>query len=176
MTGLYNQREILKRLDDEFHRAERQKRPLTIIMMDINDFQMFNETHGYSAGDLVLKRVGEVLDEEFRKVDILGRYSGDQFVAILPDTDVPLALVVAQRIRSRMSTEGFSQEGADELVPLCLSFGLATFPDDCDNRLELVALANTNLNNAKSAEGGIIGTTKNPLPQKRLSGIEPGRH
>jgi diguanylate cyclase (GGDEF)-like protein len=176
MTGLYNQREILERLDEEFHRAERQKRPLTIIMMDVNDFKHFNDTQGYSAGDLILKRIAEVLEEEFRKSDILGRYSGDQFIAVLPDTDVPLALVVAQRLRSRMAIEGFIREGADDVVPIALSFGIATFPDDCNDRSELVALADANLSTAKSSKGGIVGTTKAPLGQQRPagSGIEPG--
>jgi diguanylate cyclase (GGDEF)-like protein/putative nucleotidyltransferase with HDIG domain len=168
VTGLYNHRAIHQRLDSEFHRAERQLRPLTIIMMDLNNFKLFNDTYGHPVGDQVLKRVADVLESECRKCDILGRYGGDEFIAILPDTDVPLAMVVAQRLRSRMALEGFRHKGEANTVPVTLSFGIATFPDDSKNRFELVALADANLYTAKISESGIIGTSETQRSNRGL--------
>jgi diguanylate cyclase (GGDEF)-like protein/putative nucleotidyltransferase with HDIG domain len=168
VTSLYNHRAIHQRLDSEFHRAERQKRPLTIIMMDLNNFKLFNDTYGHPVGDQVLKRVAEVLQSECRKCDILGRYGGDEFIAVLPDTDVPLAMVVAQRLRSRMLMEGFRHKAEENTVPVTLSFGIATYPTDSENRYELVAMADANLYTAKISESGIIGTSETQRAHREL--------
>ncbi|MDF2439997.1 MAG: hypothetical protein JWN98_981, partial [Abditibacteriota bacterium] len=168
VTNLYNHRAIHQRLDSEFHRAERQNRPLTVIMMDLNNFKLFNDTYGHPVGDQVLRRVAEVLLSESRKCDILGRYGGDEFIAILPDTDVPLAMVVAQRLRNRMSMEGFRHSSQENMVPVSLSFGLATFPTDCQNRYELVAMADANLYTAKISEVGIMGTSDTQRSHREL--------
>jgi diguanylate cyclase (GGDEF)-like protein len=168
VTGLYNHRAIHQRLDAEFHRAERQKRPLAVIMMDLNNFKLFNDTYGHPIGDQVLKRVAHVLDTEFRKADILGRYGGDEFIAILPDTDLPLAMVVAQRLRDRMSLEGFYQEDDERAIPVTLSLGLATYPDDSTNRYELVAIADANLYTAKVSERGIVATSDTQRDHRQL--------
>lgn len=168
VTDLYNHRAIHQRLDSEFHRAERQNRPLTVIMMDLNNFRLFNDTYGHPVGDQVLRRVAEVLLSESRKCDFLGRYGGDEFIAILPDTDVPLAMVVAQRLRNRMSMEGFQHSSQENTVPVSLSFGIATFPTDCQNRYELVAMADANLYTAKISEIGIMGTSDTQRSHREL--------
>jgi diguanylate cyclase (GGDEF)-like protein len=128
VTGLFNHRAIHGRLEVELQRAERTNRPLAIIMMDLNNFKLFNDTYGHPVGDQVLKRVAAALHSRCRKPDVLGRYGGDEFIAILPETDLPLAMVVAQRWRDRMTMEGFSQIGEDRTIPITLSFGIATFP------------------------------------------------
>jgi diguanylate cyclase (GGDEF)-like protein len=168
VTGLYNHRAVHQRLDAEFHRAERQTRPLSVIMMDLNNFKLFNDTYGHPVGDQVLKRVAHVLDTEFRKADILGRYGGDEFIAILPDTDLPLAMVVAQRLRDRMALEGFYQEDDERAIPVTLSLGLATYPDDSTNRYELVAIADANLYTAKISERGIVATSDTQRDHRQL--------
>jgi diguanylate cyclase (GGDEF)-like protein len=168
VTGLYNHRAVHQRLDAEFHRAERQNSPLAVIMMDLNNFKLFNDTYGHPVGDQVLKRVAHVLNMEFRKADILGRYGGDEFIAILPDTDLPLAMMVAQRLRDRMAAEGFYQEDEERAIPVTLSLGLATYPEDSANRYELVAVADANLYTAKVSERGIVATSDTQRGRRQL--------
>jgi diguanylate cyclase (GGDEF)-like protein/putative nucleotidyltransferase with HDIG domain len=168
VTGLLNHRAVHQRLDEEFHRAQRLERPLSVIMMDLNNFKLFNDTYGHPVGDQVLKRVARALESECRKYDILGRYGGDEFIAILPDTDEPLALVLAQRLSDRMDREGF-QRGSDPVtIPISLSFGVANYPADSNNRFELVTIADRNLYTAKLSDSGIMGTTETQRAHRAL--------
>lgn len=160
LTGLFNHRAIHQRLDAEFHRASVQGYPLSVIMMDMNDFKFFNDTYGHPAGDQVLKRVAQTLQEEFRKSDILGRYGGDEFIAILPYTDGHRAKGVALRLHDRMMREGYRRPGDERSIPVTLSFGIAAFPADGANRHELIAIADANLYAAKLSEGGIKDTSE----------------
>ena len=168
VTGLLNHRAIHQRLDEEFQRAQHQDRPLSVIMMDLNNFKLFNDTYGHPSGDLVLKRVARALESECRKPGILARYGGDEFIAVLPDTDEPKAMVLAQRLSERMRAEGF-QGGADATtVPISLSFGVANYPKDSNNRFELVTIADRNLYQAKITDSGIMGTTETQRSHRAL--------
>jgi diguanylate cyclase (GGDEF)-like protein/putative nucleotidyltransferase with HDIG domain len=168
VTSLYNHRAIHQRLDEEFHRAQRLERPLSVIMMDLNNFKLFNDTYGHPVGDQVLKRVARALESGCRKYDILGRYGGDEFIAVLPDTDEPLAMVLAQRLSDRMSQEGFEGNGGTPTVPISLSFGVASFPEDSNNRFELITIADRNLYTAKLSDSGIMGTTETQRAHRAL--------
>jgi diguanylate cyclase (GGDEF)-like protein len=169
ITGLFNHRAIHERLQNELERAERSKRPLAVIMMDLNNFKLFNDTYGHPVGDQVLKRVAVALESKCRKLDILGRYGGDEFIAVLPETDLPLAMVVAQRWRERMELEGFHFAGDEErVIPVSLSFGIATYPADSTNRFELVSVADANLYSAKLSEKGIVGTSETQRQNRQL--------
>ena len=168
VTGLLNHRAIHQRLDEEFQRAQHHDRPLSVIMMDLNNFKLFNDTYGHPTGDLVLKRVARALESECRKPGILARYGGDEFIAVLPDTDEPKAMVLAQRLSERMKVEGF-QRGADATtVPISLSFGVANFPKDSANRFELVTIADRNLYQAKLTDSGINGQTETQRSHRAL--------
>ena len=169
ITGLFNHRAIHERLQSELERAERLKRPLAVIMMDLNNFKLFNDTYGHPVGDQVLKRVAIALESRCRKLDVLGRYGGDEFIAVLPETDLPLALVVAQRWRERMELEGFHFAGDQErVIPVSLSFGIATYPADSTNRFELISIADANLYTAKLSEKGIVGTSETQRQNRQL--------
>ncbi len=158
VTGLYNHRAIHGRLDVELERAQRMNRHMSIIMMDLNNFKLFNDNYGHPVGDQVLKNVAAALHSASRRFDILGRYGGDEFIAILPETDLPLAMVVAQRWRDRMMLEGFDSVGDERVIPVTLSFGIATYPDDSDSRHELISIADANLYSAKISERGIVSS------------------
>jgi diguanylate cyclase (GGDEF)-like protein/putative nucleotidyltransferase with HDIG domain len=159
VTGLYNHRAIHQRLDLEFRRASVQNYPLAVMMMDMNNFKLFNDTYGHPVGDQVLKRVAQALRDEFRSGDILGRYGGDEFIAILPQTSAVGAVEVAERLRHRMMREGYLRPGDERAVPITLSFGIAAFPHDSTNRHELLTIADANLYAAKLSEGGIRDTS-----------------
>ncbi len=168
VTGLLNHRAVHQRLDDEFQRAQHQDRPLSVIMMDLNNFKLFNDTYGHPVGDQVLKRVARALESECRKPGILARYGGDEFIAVLPDTDEPKAMVLAQRLSERMNREGFQGSSDSTTVPISLSFGVASYPEDCTNRFELVTIADRNLYQAKVSDSGIMGTTESQRTHRAL--------
>jgi diguanylate cyclase (GGDEF)-like protein/putative nucleotidyltransferase with HDIG domain len=168
VTGLFNHRAVHQRLDVEFERARAEAHSLAVIMMDLNNFKLFNDTYGHPVGDQVLKRVARALEGECRKYDILGRYGGDEFVAVLPDTDEPLAMVLAQRLSDRMSCEGFQKSSDAATVPISLSFGVASFPEDSTNRFELITIADRNLYTAKLSDSGIMGTTETQRAHRAL--------
>lgn len=190
VTGLLNHRAIHQRLKSEFECASASGSPLSIIMMDLNDFKFFNDTYGHPIGDRVLRSVARTLRSVRRDTDILGRYGGDEFIAILPDTDVEGGRAFAERMRTRMAQNGFSENGLAEngmvedgdttvealpsapSIPIAVSCGVASFPDDCNTYHELVTMADANLYQAKLSKAGIETTSdmRRSRGQLRTSG------
>lgn len=159
VTSLRNHRAIHQHLDEELLLAAQHHRPLTVIMIDLNNFKLFNDTYGHPVGDQVLKRVAHVLLAECRATDLLGRYGGDEFLVILPNTDASTAFTIAERLRATMARDGFRRSEEQRTVPVTLSCGLATYPPDGSNRHELLTIADANLYAAKQSDGGIRGTS-----------------
>jgi len=155
VTGLYNHRAIHQRLRVEFQRAVAVDKPLSVVMMDLNDFKLFNDTYGHPVGDDVLKQVASALSASSRPGDLLGRYGGDEFIAVLPDTDLDTAVDVAKSVQDRMSSVGFKRHNDERTVPVTLSFGVAAYPQNGTTRHELLTLADSNLYEAKRSSGGI---------------------
>ncbi|MEM7246923.1 MAG: diguanylate cyclase [Acidobacteriota bacterium] len=123
LSGLNNRRSFHQRLDDELRRAERHRRPVSLLMLDIDRFKRFNDDHGHQVGDRVIQELGRTVLESIRKIDHGCRYGGEEFTIILPETSRQSALVVAQRLR-----EGFrSRHAWSELSmsPPTLSIGIA---------------------------------------------------
>ena len=172
VTGLLNHRAIHQRLDSEFERLGGQNRPLSIIMMDLDNFKLFNDVHGHPIGDQVLKQVARLLQEECRKFDIVGRYGGDEFIAILPDTDREIALQVAHHLHKRTTQEGFLSPEDNRTIPVTLSFGVAAFPLDSTNRHELLTIADANLYAAKQSEDRVSSTSEAQRARRELLSSE----
>lgn len=168
VTGLFNHRAMQQRLAQIFEQASIQHTSFSIIMMDLNNFKRFNDTYGHPVGDEILRCVARVLRTESRSSDILGRYGGDEFIIILPNTDTPTAINVAKRLRDSMDREGFRLRGDQRVIPVTLSFGLATYPVDSTNRHELLAIADANLYAAKQSEGSIRSSTDNQRTNREL--------
>lgn len=106
LTGLFNQGHFYARLKDEIMRAERQKNELALILLDLDDFKNYNDTHGHVAGDVVLKKVGEIVNASIRYgVDSGYRYGGDEFAVILIDADMDIALSIGKRIANGIEKE-----------------------------------------------------------------------
>lgn len=152
LTGLLNHRAQQERLDEELMRAARHQHPLAVIMLDLNNFKMFNDTYGHPGGDRMLRAVAEVLKHEARGSDTVGRYGGDEFMLVLPETSAEGALALIERVQSRLAVL-HRELGFTEVAPLSTSAGLAVYPTDASRREELVALADAALYVSKRGGG-----------------------
>jgi len=115
---------------EEFERSSRSKRPLSLIMMDIDFFKAFNDTYGHSAGDVVIKTVAQIIKDSIRLMDIAARYGGEEFVVILPKTDITEALIVAERIRETIEKKEIFFEG--KKMNVTISLGITELDHDLD--------------------------------------------
>ena len=104
LTGLYNRWYVMEKIDSEMNRALRHGSPMSVLMLDLDHFKSVNDSFGHSVGDNVLKSVGQVLRESCRVYDVPGRYGGEEFCVVLPDTRVLNTKMVAERIRSRLAS------------------------------------------------------------------------
>lgn len=125
LTGLYNRRFLNELLDKKWNRAVRHKRPLAVMLGDLDNFKSINDTHGHSRGDDVLKTVGRVLRESIRTDDIGSRYGGEEFVVVMEDTDAKNAVALAERIAGRLKETGFPWLER----PVTMSIGVAVYPE-----------------------------------------------
>jgi len=140
LTGLYNMRYLNVALDNEIKRAKRFKKGLALLFMDLDYFKEINDTHGHLIGSKLLKEVAKILNRCVREVDIAIRYGGDEFIAILPDTDPDGAEKVAERLRKKMEKHTFlAREGIRAKMTCCV--GIACFPQDAQNMVDLIHLA-----------------------------------
>lgn len=144
LTGLYNRRFLDEAMATEFHRALRTRSSLSVIMIDVDHFKKFNDTHGHDQGDRVLKSVAQAIRAALRKYDLPCRYGGEEFLAILPNTDGEGALSFAERVR--VSIETMTVDG----MKVTASLGVATFPQVVvDTPADLIERADAALYRAK---------------------------
>lgn len=125
LTGIHNYRFIRKQLDAELKRSVRYSKPLSLCVIDIDFFKSINDTHGHVVGDSALKELAQILKESTRTVDIVGRYGGDEFIIIFPDTILADAVRLCERIRKAAAEKTFDLGG--KTIPFTLSIGLADF-------------------------------------------------
>lgn len=105
LTGLMNRRRMTERMAEEAARARRSQQPLSAVLIDIDHFKSINDEHGHAQGDWVIRRVADTLRTGIREVDFVGRWGGEEFVILLPDTDVQAAAELAERIRRTVRTQ-----------------------------------------------------------------------
>lgn len=130
LTGLYNRQYLSTILEDEVNRSQRGKNPLTVMMLDVDDFKNINDLYGHTYGDRILSCLGRVLRDSVRKSDRPFRYGGEEFLVVLPDTDSSVAWIVAERIRKAFEREHFSvkpKDGIQKTFSLTLSIGVAGY-------------------------------------------------
>jgi len=130
LTGLPNRRLLDDQLARELAQAERQRTPVTVLMVDIDRFKQCNDSHGHSAGDCVLKKVAHILRSATRRSDTCARFGGEEFAVILPYTDEEPGLTVAERIRRRIESEQTSWEGHE--ISVTVSIGGVTVAGSSD--------------------------------------------
>jgi diguanylate cyclase (GGDEF)-like protein len=146
LTGLPNRRTLDDTLKRVLAQAARAGTPVSAILFDLDDFKRVNDVHGHEKGDEVLASIGAVVTTSIRQSDLAGRCGGEEFLAILPDTDLPSALVVAEKLRDTIAR--VTVPGVDR--SLTASFGVAVYPDDGTDPAGVLRSADRALYRAKS--------------------------
>jgi diguanylate cyclase (GGDEF)-like protein len=150
LTGLWNHGYFQFILQIELEKSKATSSHLSLIMLDIDDFKVYNDALGHQAGDEILKELALILKNQSRKMDYVCRYGGEEFTIILPQTDKQEALLIAERLRMDIEKHRFSHE---EILPqnkLTSSLGLATFPEDGQTASELITNSDKLLYQAKN--------------------------
>jgi diguanylate cyclase (GGDEF)-like protein len=147
LTGLSNRRSLFHLAERSFAAATRYGRPLTALMFDIDHFKRVNDTYGHGVGDEVLREIARRCESGVREVDILGRYGGEEFVALLPETGLDGAMGVAERLRT--SVGGTPIETSAGPIPITISAGVAALGGGCASLKDLLEQADAALYDAK---------------------------
>jgi len=150
MTGLYNYRYFHKRLNEEIFRAKRFGRKLSLVMFDIDNFKVYNDTYGHQAGDAVLRQLGEFLLKVVRSMDVVSRYGGEEFCVIMPESDNNECANFMERLRKSIEDYAFRDEYLGHEHHITVSLGGALYPRDAGDVDRLIYCADMALLRAKS--------------------------
>jgi diguanylate cyclase (GGDEF)-like protein len=156
LTGLYNHRYFQQIFSQELGRAKRYAKVMSLVILDIDDFKMFNDTYGHSIGDKVLIAIGEIITKSLRKVDFAFRYGGEEFVMIMPETSLENAILVTERLRERIARDASASVPEANGAVITISAGVACFPENGTSREDLFSLMDEYLYKAKSMGKNIV--------------------
>lgn len=156
LTQVYNYRYLDKRLDEELHRAKRYGTPLSLVYVDIDHFKEVNDRFGHQVGNEVLRGIGKLLKISVREVDLVGRLGGDEFLLILPETDLDQAQIIAERIRQRMEKTIFKSQSGEKIDFLRFSLGVSGYPPEVKKKEELITIADKAMYRAKRTGGNRV--------------------
>ena len=150
LTELFNHRHMHELLHEEFERTKRSSEPLAVVMLDLDRFKQVNDTYGHPTGDVILYETARLIDDSAREIDMVGRYGGEEFIAILPGTDEEAAAQFAERVRHAVEQYVYRDEATE--VRMTLSAGVASFPSgDIDHPESLIKSADEALYSAKES-------------------------
>ena len=154
LTGLYNRKYLHHRLDAEISRATRYGTSLSCLLLDIDYFKIVNDMYGYDWGDILLKKIAQMLSALVRREDVLTRYGDEEFIIILPETTEQQAMIFAERFRKDVEKMEFIPANEEERHPITISGGISSFP--CMDAVEenantLIRYAEHALYNAKQS-------------------------
>ena len=147
LTGLYNRREMMHRLEAEMQRFQRYCHHFSVILIDIDHFKSINDNYGHPAGDEVLKRFSKLLKSYSRQMDVVGRWGGEEFLIMLPETTLVQSLALAERVRSSIEQENFYYQNM--LIEVRMSAGVCSI-SQTEHLVGLLKQADMNLYEAKS--------------------------
>src|SRR5262249_51581637 len=149
LTGLFNHRYLRSALDSEISRAMRQEHVFSVILLDVDHFKIYNDTHGHLAGAEVLRGVARILQEVGRTEHLCARYGGEEFVVLVPYATRDGARAVAERIRAAVEQYPFVERETQPEGAVTVSLGVATYPDDGVDGESLIGRADAALYLAK---------------------------
>lgn len=155
LTGIKTRRFFWESLSSEWKRASRSGRPFSVVLMDLDKFKQVNDTLGHLEGDLVLARVGRLLEQKCRQSNVVARYGGDEFVILMPETGVEQAQILAERLRLWISTDPMLQEHQ-----ITGSFGVASFPVHGFTVEDIIRIADAGMYVSKHAGGDRVSTAE----------------
>lgn len=164
LTGLYNRRYLQTHLDNMITRAQREGKPISVMMMDIDHFKSVNDTHGHSAGDVVLQEFAARVQRCIRGMDLAARFGGEEFVVVMPDTDMELAAGVAERLRDMVSESAMHDPESGIDIPVTVSIGVAGITGPNGGSDDLLRSADEALYEAKH-KGRDRVVIARPVPQ-----------
>lgn len=147
LTGVYNRKFLMEVIQKELNLGKRRKTTFSLILIDLDNFKGINDTLGHYAGDLVLKDVAELIHQNIREMDIMGRWGGEEFLVILRETEKREAIRIAERLRSVIENTPIKYQHFS--VHLTASFGVANFPEDATSIIELYKTVDERLYKAK---------------------------
>lgn len=176
LTGLLSSRSFFSELRREAGRATAEERPFCVLMMDGDGFKRVNDNYGHLTGSKTIEEIGFSIMTNLRSGDAAARFGGDEFAAFLLDADLPQGIVAAERIRSSIETYPFSvvRQGSKETHHITVSIGVASFPEDSSDPIELVEMADSALYRAKR-EGRNRVAAYRDLSQDEISRDLPPR-
>jgi len=159
LTELYNHRYFHQILLTEIERERRYRRPLSLMIIDVDDFKDCNDSYGHLVGDIVLKQIGALIKKSTRGCDFVARYGGEEFSVILPETSKQEAVVVAERIRTSVEEFSFSSCVGKHMGKLTVTIGLASLPEDAKDKTGLIEMADEGMYRGKESGKNRVYTT-----------------
>lgn len=160
LTNLPNHRALLAQFSKELENAKRYYRPLSILFFDADRFKYINDTYGHTTGDVVLRQIGERAGRTLREGDTLGRFGGEEFVVLLPETSESEANIIAERIRATVTAGPISTPEVEGGVSITVSIGQATYLVDGDSEQVLLSQADEAMYMAKKMGRNQVRTAK----------------
>lgn len=128
LTGLFNRKYLHQRLEAELSRSKRYNISISCLLLDIDNFKVINDMYGYDCGDVLLKKLSEIMSSHVRKEDVLTRYGDEEFIILLPNTDEEHAYLFAERLRRDIAKFEFFPDGEEEPHPISVSGGVSSYP------------------------------------------------
>jgi diguanylate cyclase (GGDEF)-like protein/putative nucleotidyltransferase with HDIG domain len=168
LTGLLNRRSLDEMIDNEISRHSRYGGVFSLAILDLDSFKVYNDSYGHPAGDRLLRQVGSVINSTIRNVDRAFRYGGDEFAILLPQTTIDEGLQVTERVRKSIAEGVNSGE-----VPVTISIGLASWPDDGISHTDIIAAADVTLYRAKRSGGNQSCRASGTLVPLQIGGMNP---
>jgi two-component system cell cycle response regulator len=149
LTGLHNRRYMESHVSTLVEQAAARGKPLTVLVLDIDYFKAVNDTYGHDAGDDVLREFSMRLKKSIRGIDLACRYGGEEFVVVMPDTDMAVAAAVAERVRRGIATEPFPVSQGQKHLEVTISIGIASLVRTTDTAADILKRADQALYRAK---------------------------
>jgi two-component system cell cycle response regulator len=166
LTGLYNRRYLSAHLDELMERVRRDGISVAILMFDIDYFKKVNDTHGHPAGDEVLSELAARTTNSVRSVDLVARLGGEEFVVVMPETDLGIATAVAERLRAAVARKPFAVKGDDKKIPVTISIGVTVTGAPDDDPETMLKRADVALYTAKARGRNCVIVRPPPSPPR----------